>query len=215
MRTVIFSDTHLTAKFDQRKFNFLKNLISGFDQVIINGDFWDSYFVDFNLFMQSRWQELFTLLKAKQTVYLYGNHDPQKKATAELAGHFSNQQLKFYDFYNGKKLIHIEHGDRFLLPPQDRYPWIKVPEFVKTAYNLIEFASIKLLRGRTPDAWLEARYLRSKARSALGPDPYIILGHSHFVFAAKKDFNCGFIQHGCAYYIVIDAEQISLKQANY
>ncbi len=215
MRTVIFSDTHLTLKFDERKFNFLKLLVSAADRIIINGDFWDSYFVNFSEFMQSRWQELFTILKAKQTIYIYGNHDPQQKATAELAGRFSNEQVKFYDFYSGKTLIHVEHGDRFLLPPQDRYPWIKIPGFVKTAYNIIEYISIKLFRGRTPDAWLEARYLRNKARKSLGPDPVIVLGHSHFAYANGRDFSCGFIQHGCAYYVEINDSDISLKHSAY
>ncbi len=42
MRILVISDTHLTHKFDQRKFEYLLSIISQADKVIINGDFWDS-----------------------------------------------------------------------------------------------------------------------------------------------------------------------------
>lgn len=71
MKTLIFSDTHLTKKFDLKKFLFLKRIIESADQVIINGDFWDSWFSDFNGFLKSGWKDLFHSLKEKETIYIY------------------------------------------------------------------------------------------------------------------------------------------------
>jgi UDP-2,3-diacylglucosamine pyrophosphatase LpxH len=42
MNTLVISDTHL-GKYDQKKDKFLKDLIKGYDRIIINGDFWDNW----------------------------------------------------------------------------------------------------------------------------------------------------------------------------
>jgi len=68
MKILIFSDTHLTSKFDQEKFDFLKKIVNSSDRVIINGDFWDSWFTNFDDFVKSRWNKLFPLLKKKNTM---------------------------------------------------------------------------------------------------------------------------------------------------
>ena len=72
MKTLVLSDTHLTDRFDERKFNFLRAIILPSDQVIINGDFWDSWFTDFDGFVSSKWSGLFLLLLKKNTIYLNG-----------------------------------------------------------------------------------------------------------------------------------------------
>ncbi|KUK82735.1 MAG: Metallo-dependent phosphatase, partial [Microgenomates bacterium 39_6] len=79
MKTLIFSDTHLTDRLDPKKMAFLKKIINKADQVIINGDFWDGAFISFDQFLSSPWQELFSLLKKKQTIYIYGNHDKKER----------------------------------------------------------------------------------------------------------------------------------------
>jgi predicted MPP superfamily phosphohydrolase len=78
MQTLIFSDTHLTKGFNRKKYEFLREIIEPVDRVIINGDFWDGYLTSFDKFVNSEWQKLFPLLKEKQTIYLYGNHDKTK-----------------------------------------------------------------------------------------------------------------------------------------
>ncbi len=75
MRVLVFSDTHLTSHFDLARFTALQELIEQADQVIINGDFWDGYVVQFTDFLESAWNQLFPLLKSKQAVYIHGNHD--------------------------------------------------------------------------------------------------------------------------------------------
>src|SRR3972149_6125144 len=75
--TAIISDTHLTAKFDKAKFEYLKTLFSKYEEVIINGDFWSYYSCTFDEFLKSKWNALFPFMKAK-TIYIHGNHDREK-----------------------------------------------------------------------------------------------------------------------------------------
>ncbi len=53
MKTLIFSDTHLTNKPDPKRMAFLKKIINEADRVIINGDFWDGVFISFDQFLSS------------------------------------------------------------------------------------------------------------------------------------------------------------------
>ena len=68
MKTLIFSDTHLKTKFEQKKFNFLSNIIDDADAIIIAGDFWDGYYCSFDEFVNSEWSALFPLLKEKKAI---------------------------------------------------------------------------------------------------------------------------------------------------
>src|SRR3989339_340208 len=109
MKILVFSDTHLYLPFDQKKFDFLKKIISESDQVIINGDFFDSYINTFDEFIKSPWKQLFPLLKKKEAVYLFGNHD-LKKVSDNRVGLFSvSQKNRHQIIINNKKFL-IEHG---------------------------------------------------------------------------------------------------------
>jgi predicted phosphodiesterase len=114
MKIVIFSDTHLTKKFEERKFLFLKHIILDADQVIINGDFWEGKQITFEEFVNSPWKELFPYLKKKRTIYVYGNHDP-KKWSDQRVSLFSTKQIETYVFKSGNKTFVVEHGHRFNL----------------------------------------------------------------------------------------------------
>jgi predicted phosphodiesterase len=101
MKIVIFSDTHLTQEFDQDLYRELKKVITLADQVIINGDFWDGYITTFDSFIKSEWQQLFDLLKSKNTIYIYGNHDPEK---------FCDERVSFFSIsQNYEHLLQIEN----------------------------------------------------------------------------------------------------------
>lgn len=73
-KTIVISDLHLTTNFDNRKFQFLKNIFTNSGQIIINGDFWSYYSCTFDEFLDFKWQELFPFMRAK-TIYIHGNHD--------------------------------------------------------------------------------------------------------------------------------------------
>ena len=75
MRLIAFSDLHLTAEFNEAQANWIKEGIQAADQILIDGDFWDGYLLEYEDFIQSAWQVLFPLFKSKKTIYLRGNHD--------------------------------------------------------------------------------------------------------------------------------------------
>ena len=122
MKTIIISDLHLTAKFNKRTFNFLKDLISSVDKVIINGDFWDSYVTSFDKFVKSKWKDLFPLLKEKNTHYNYGNHD-RKTDSDERVKLFSVTQAETLNLKVGDLELLIKHGNDLRPAFVERYPF--------------------------------------------------------------------------------------------
>jgi len=78
MKILVFSDTHLTDRFDQGKFRFLQKIINFSDQVIINGDFWDSWFTNFDDFVNSEWRKLFPILLKKRAIYIWQSRSGQE-----------------------------------------------------------------------------------------------------------------------------------------
>ena len=70
MKILLFSDSHLRIRFEQKKFNFLKRIIYEADKVIILGDFWEGSLETFDRFVNSDWKNLFPLLKEKHTVMM-------------------------------------------------------------------------------------------------------------------------------------------------
>jgi len=67
MKTLIFADTHLTEKFDVKLFDYIAPLALKADQIIINGDFWDSYLTSFDQFMSSSWMICHWLIRILPT----------------------------------------------------------------------------------------------------------------------------------------------------
>lgn len=82
--TLVISDTHL-GKYDRKMDLFLRNLIKDYDRIILNGDFYDCWLVSFEEFISSEYSELFKILKSKETIYIYGNHDSESDINPELA----------------------------------------------------------------------------------------------------------------------------------
>jgi len=114
MKTVIFSDTHLTNMFDEKRYLYLKKIISDSDKVIINGDFWKGTVVSFNDFAESKWNLLFPLLLKKEAIYVQGNHDDlfiKKNSTI-----FAVECCKKYVLKTKKYEYIITHGDIYTLP---------------------------------------------------------------------------------------------------
>lgn len=222
MQRLIISDTHLTAKFNPRLYRFLTKIIEPVDQVIINGDFWDGYFIDFNQFINSQWQQLFGLLKTKHTIYLAGNHDPLN-LLSQQANLFSDQQLEQYSFHTPAGKFLVKHGHQLFPNEIDanslvlRHRALRL--FLKAfryyenfqtraiGYSLFDIARI----------WINRHYLKLAKAQLAGQADYIILGHSHL--PRKKNhqqfFNSGTFISGRYGYLLIDDQQVSLKKGFY
>jgi predicted phosphodiesterase len=217
MKTLIFSDTHLGKKVDQKKLNFLKKIILEADRVIINGDFWDRFSCTFDEFVNSGWSELFPLLKKRQTIYIYGNHDG-KKFSDKRVDLFSNEQREQLNLVSGKKKFFIEHGNSVLYTSK---LWdIKIFEFaVCKSIEILDafFLGILKVAWYKPYNILKNRELIEWKKENIESGTFYITGHTHLPEIDEKvEFaNTGRIKHGFGDYLVLEDGKVSLKQLRY
>jgi len=217
MSTIIISDTHLTSRFNAKKFKYLKKILSQTDKVIINGDFWDGYLVSFDKFIKSKWQKLFPLLKSKKTIYIYGNHD-SRKLTNQKISFFTKDQHDSLDIKVGNKDLHIQHGHAIAPEIDDLFPWIfrrkpivylsEINERLKTRLRGEKF----LAKYQSVNDKIKDWYFKSLPRNKI-----LVCGHSHFAeLDLDNNFiNSGLIRHGYARYLKIKGDNIELIQERY
>ncbi len=218
MKILIFSDTHLTEKFDPEKYRFLKKIIQPADKVFILGDFWDGYLTEFDAFINSRWRNLFPYLQ-KKTIYLFGNHDPEKLSNKKRSLFCKKAEQKHKLKAAGRN-IYLEHGNK-LLPLIDDILNLK-PE-KKFHLNLLKYGQIilnKLINLRP--SFFQQTYFRKKTlelKNKIKPakNELYIFGHTHCpMLDLEKGFgNTGFINYGLASYITIENSQITLHKSRY
>lgn len=216
MRYLIFSDSHLTHKFDPKKYAVLKEAINDADKVIINGDFWDGYTTTFDRLANSEWKDtFFPLLKKKQAVYIYGNHDTADKCDSRVSL-FSTKQAESFDFKSGDKSFHVEHG-HVLHPLYDETLGFKS----KYIYFLTQPIEDFLIRtfGHTFTRLMYGRWnvTVKKKISTMKSKDIIVMGHTHFQESDPENrfVNSGFVDHGLAQYIYIEDGRVTLVEKKY
>lgn len=218
MRILIFSDTHLTHKFDEKKYTLLKKIISSVDRVIINGDFWDGYEIYFNQFISSPWRKLFPLLKKKKTVYLYGNHD-KKTLSDHRINLFSSKQAEHYSLRSGRLNLWIEHGNKYFPDWEETFP-IKQPNFLlNITYTIAEKILFTIFKTRIQTGFLHQfnEKIKKIIQKKIPQDYIFICGHTHAQeFDLKNRFiNTGIIRHGIAQYLFIEDNKLKLISERY
>ncbi|MFH1188714.1 MAG: metallophosphoesterase [bacterium] len=216
MKTLIVSDVHLYHVFDEKKFLFLKGLFSSVDTIILNGDFWDGYRTTFDAFVSSDWKQLFPLLREKNTIYLYGNHN-QRLFSDERVFLFSSVQKNSHLLTMGPQTYHIEHG-HFLQKSIDLiYPFSKkslyyINNVMQRLEHLLDIV------GNPHHIFLkkENETIKKKLRAIQFPHWYVC-GHTHYaeIDTNNKFANSGFIQFGKASYLIIDSSGLSLHTKKY
>lgn len=220
MQTLVFSDTHLTNHFDQSKYDFLVKIIKDSDRVVINGDFWDHFVCSFDEFIKSRWQELFSLLKEKQAIYIYGNHDlPQ--FCDQRTSLFSTSAVLDYRFSAGQNNFYLTHGHTVLRnitvmhPALINFPltrWlIRWYGFVKEGLMILLLGNKYLIRNFHNGNNL----LKVWGMGNLKSKEYLVCGHTHRPETTEQFLNSGFIDWGMAQYLLIEGSQVTLKQERY
>jgi len=121
---IVISDTHFgpyREKRDRPRLEFLRSIIRVSDRVIINGDFWDNWWINYHDFTRSGWSELFRPLREKNAVYITGNHDgmaiPKKKlfwvVAVRTVFHFSRGGTD-YAVLHGHTLDSWRHADQLV-----------------------------------------------------------------------------------------------------
>lgn len=226
-KILIFSDTHLSKSFDTKTFNFLKKIITSADQVIINGDFWDSWFTDFDGFLRSEWKGLFPLLLKKNTVYIYGNHDAKSTCDRRVRL-FSLIASDSYEFTHLGKKYRVEHGHKILKGKTSTFmEWYRklVSSADKNALRNIlfpilhffEFIGYRYLGGSVmTNSKISLRHNRIMKQSNKGKK-FLICGDSHHaeIDERAKYANSGSILYGNANYLIIENGKIHLHKKDY
>ncbi len=218
MKTLIFSDSHLSLPFEEKKFNFIEGIIKPVDKVIINGDFWESSLMSFQNFVNSPWRNLFPLLKEKKTIYIYGNHD-KKISTNSKVNLFSDQQTDRYILNLKDKELVIEHGNRIHPFIDDRMNWSKINSNITKPYEHIERLMVRKLGTR----FLKMCYgrmnkkMKKKLKDELKLNQIYICGHTHYAEIDKESqfINSGLVRHGLGQYLVIEQDRIVAKEEWY
>lgn len=216
MRTLIFADTHLGKRFEEKKFRFLKRIITNVDQIIINGDFWEGVGNSFEDFINSPWRHLFPFLKNKKTIYIFGNHD-NKKLTDSNVNLFSHQQTDRYELRSNGSVFICEHGNRLISFTNDSNSPKSI--IISKTLDYIEKFLIRNLNKRIFTFFCRRynKIIKNKIKRELAPNQYFICSHTHVseIDKGNKFINTGLIKHGLGQYITIDEGKIDFHEEWY
>ena len=222
MKTLVFSDTHLGQGkfFEEKKYRFLERIIKDSDHVIINGDFWDGFFITFEQFRDSPYKHLFPLLKSKKTVYIPGNHD-DTGMSEPLTSLFAENKTLRHEFTHQHLNFVLEHGDQQIeIFKTEKAILKKNRVHIARGLNKIEyfitrnFKDVKMLKAG------QKRYntvIKKSIKKFLKEDQIFICGHTHLAeFNLKERFiNTGMIKHGLAQYLIIENGTLTPKEEWY
>ncbi len=214
MKTLIFSDSHLSHHFNQAQFDLLQRVILSADRVIINGDFWDQYLTKFDRFVQSSWSDLFPLLKARNTIYISGNHDQRKKMD-ERWQLFATELKDELDITIGQYSYHIEHGHRFdnilwpvhqlLTPFKVFYPFL---DRLEQGGHILSkpFKAYMKVENKYNNRML-VKYSRRRKQ----PNHWHVFGHTHVQLKSDSAgyLNSGWFRCGSGQWIIIEDDNIT------
>lgn len=218
MKLLVFSDTHLTEFIEEKKFNLLSKIISKADRVVINGDFWDGYLSSFDEFIHSGWKNLFPLLKKKNTVYVYGNHDHKHFEHTKRSNIFSDIQTDRFSIKIGKKTFVFEHGNRLLPFGDEEIFQAQIKSKFNRLSNTIEGILIKTL-GVHYQLFLQKynEIIKKKLVKELKKDEFYVCGHTHSAEIDTKNrfINSGVIKDGLAQYIHITEKGVTPNSVIY
>lgn len=221
MKTIVISDLHLTDQFHEDKFLFLQQLINSADRVIINGDLYSDFAVTFDAFCRSEWQQLFPLLKAKKTIYIYGNHD-EKTIADERVKLFSVKDVEHHTLKTKTKTLHIEHGHH-LLSKRWKQPELVVRATRKAQLGkVLDSPSVRLVNrygGRTYTL-IGAVWQRKLKKYANDQEPaidYLVVGHTHIPEYSEEGrfINDGFIDYHFASWLEVTDGENKLRLTRY
>lgn len=211
-KTLIFSDTHLGSKFNQKKFQYLQRLFAHFDHIIINGDFWDDSKISFEKFLNSEWSELFPLLKEKNAVYIFGNHDPKHRMDERIYLFCDKACYAHTVELPDGKVLQIEHGQnssflsRLTFKIFKNHPKVFVFLASPIGYFQIFFMYLSKKGFSFYSRFINRHYVKISKKL----DGYFITGHSHGIMFDEKSgyINSGFIDKNFASYVEVDGSTI-------
>ncbi|NTW62057.1 hypothetical protein HGB25_01440 [Candidatus Saccharibacteria bacterium] len=223
-KILVISDIHLSKNFKQKKYDALENIIKRADKVIINGDFWDSWHCTFDEFIKTKWSGLFPLLLARDTVYLFGNHDPKYRSNNNVSL-FSVQTGERFEYISNGTTYRFEHGHK-LLDSSDGF-FMRIYDGLMHYFerhsvwlfflmkSWIEKAGFVLFGDKVMCESGMTRKRNNRLKKFYKKD-WLICGDTHFAEVDHKNkfANSGCIIHGHLSYLVITNGKIELVNTN-
>ncbi len=223
MKTIIFSDSHLTKTFDEKKFQFLKKLILSADRIIINGDFWEGFTMTLDEFLKTDWKALLQLLGTKETIYVVGNHDEQAKNMQRYFPHIKIVNDR-YVFHEGGKRYIVQHGHQYNLTFQRYVPVNLEANPTSFAWLVYTYMYLESFFIRTIFKWpLQMTYrifnaeLKRAIKKEAKRNDIFIFGHTHSPeLDIKHQFaNSGIVRHGVGQYLELTEKGLVSKEIWY
>jgi predicted phosphodiesterase len=202
----------LSTKFNKKLFSALTELISKSDRVIINGDFWEGLAIKFDDFVKSDWSKLFPLLKQKDAVYVYGNHD-HRMYSDDRVMRFCSQAVNEYVLETPSRKYLFRHGHEFLFPKHSEKYLLKHKQQAGTRLRKLRLAVADVVQqggfGLFGPKILPSfiNYMPAMERRSIGaPEQVLVCGHTHRPYINKKTgfLDIGFFNFGWANYMEID-----------
>jgi len=224
IKILVLSDVHLDEHFNPSKLRYLMHIIGEHDRVILNGDFYDDWFLSWEEFLVSKWAPLFPLLMQKQTIYINGNHDEANGHSA--IGKFCVKQCYIYDEKIGNFDYHFEHGFEFLLqkeigPALKFYMWTLSfrNSFWFHFLHFLEILGYRFIPEMLTNSKfsLERNQFVKNHYSDFNTDGFVVIGHTHApeLDIQNKFANSGAVLHGYASYLTITEDGIKLHKNIY
>lgn len=224
-KTIIISDLHLNIFVNKKHFQTLKSVFDSADKIILNGDIFDDYW-DYQK-VAKKWQELLDILKKKEVVYIFGNHDLKSKKLLQVINTFADTFVENYKLQVKEKELIIMHGhtispslDKFLYrEPKDVFAHLKrfcVFLLWKFFYPLrFLFMSLGGFFGKLfvrLESKKQHNLLKEYARNFLEKDQILVCGHSHYAeFNPEQHFiNLGASCYENISYLLIENDECKL-----
>lgn len=212
-KILIFSDSHLSPRFNEAYFNKLANLIKQADQVIINGDFWEGYFYEFDEFLNSPWKQLFPLLKGKKTVYIHGNHDLAEYLD-ERTSVFADIVAESYEFSSGGKDFICIHGHQYIESPQKKSLMMR-SKFLLGSLYFVYYVGMWFLKENFWKIYTFENNRLKKIQKNKFPGKTLITGHTHLIEEDGKFINLGVMSFGFFEYAWLENGEIRQYKERY
>jgi predicted phosphodiesterase len=212
-KILLFSDSHLTPRFNEDSFRKLINLIKQADKVIINGDFWEGYFYTFDEFLNSDWNKLFPLLKSKKTVYIHGNHDLAKYLD-DRTSLFADVVTDKYEFTSGGKNFVCLHSHQYIDSPKKHSVLMRV-KFLLGSFYLAYYFWMLIMRRRFWKIYQFHNNTLKKIQKKEFPGKILVTGHTHLQEHDGNFINTGSMSFGYFEYTWIENGEIRQYAESY
>lgn len=227
--TIIISDLHIGERVNKKRKKAFLETFKKYDRIILNGDFLDDFW-DYSKTMDSKWKPVFELLKTKETIYLFGNHDRDSAALRNATANFIDSYHDEYLLAVADKELVIRHGHRIYPRPdgviynnpknilQKFIKWV-VKRIWSVLYPVILITRFSIEKYPKTLAYLQRWFVKPQnqrmkkyAKKNLEPHQILVCGHSHFAeFTPEKQFiNEGANSYNRIEYLSIRDEKMEL-----